>query len=230
MSIGCTTSRNSDRNADFGAYPRERLIVDAVNMSRYASVNDGICYLYNLIDSFTKFAWSYPAKDKSASAFNQILNKHFLSEGKFDIFHSDNGSEFRNEQVEATLEKWGISERHGRAYHPQSQGQIERFNRTLKTKLRRTSRENKYISILDEVVYQYNCTKHSATKHKPMINYRGYDPAVFNSTYNNNSEYILQARINLMDYIERYRAEAQLIQNENFVQGDLVKVLKEYKV
>ena len=63
-----------------------------------------------------------------------------------------------------------------------------------------------------------------------MILYRGYDPVVFNSTYNNNSEYILQARINLMDYIERYRAEAQLIQNENFVQGDLVKVLKEYKV
>ena len=87
------------------SYLREWLIFDAVNMSRYAIVNDGICYLYNFIDSFTKFAWSYPAKDKSASTFNQILNKHFLSEGKFDIFHSDNGSEFRNEQVEATLGK-----------------------------------------------------------------------------------------------------------------------------
>ena len=71
------------------------------------------------------------------------------------------------------MEKWGISERHGRAYHPQSQGQIERFNQTLKTKLSRTSRQNKYITMLDEFVSQYNYTKHRVTKQKPIILFIG---------------------------------------------------------
>ena len=100
------------------SYPRERLIVDAVNLSRYSQNNDGYCYLFNFIDSFTKYAWSYPARDKSADTFNKILMKHFYSEGKSDIFHSDNGTEFRNSLVLSTSNRWGITEVHGRAYHP----------------------------------------------------------------------------------------------------------------
>ena len=90
----------------------------------------------------------------------------------------------------------------------QSQELIERFNRTLKTKLRKTCINNQLKHIIDEVVYHYNCTIHSATRQKPMVLYRGYDPAVFSSQYINNNEYIQRARINLMEYIESYRAES----------------------
>ena len=47
----------------------------------------------------------------------------------------DNGLEFKNKLVMGYLEELGVEIRHPTPYHPQSNGMIERFHRTLKTML-----------------------------------------------------------------------------------------------
>ncbi|KAG0441762.1 Gag-Pol polyprotein [Dictyocoela muelleri] len=90
-----------------------------------------------MIDSFTKFGWCYPSIRKDAFSFAKILLKHIRLEGTWVLFHSDNGVEFINMEVDLILNNFGISSMHGRTYHSQSQGQVERFNRTIKTRIRK---------------------------------------------------------------------------------------------
>ena len=160
-------------------------------MSQYESANDGYRYIYTMIDSFSKFAWAAPALRKDGTTCAKILKKHFYNEGKWDKFHSDNGGEFVNSHVEEVLRSFTMQEVHGRPYHPQSQGQIERFNRTLKSRIRRTvdPQNFRWLDIIDDVVYLYNNTTHRATKLKPILLFRGYDPDIHEGTYVDTNEF-----------------------------------------
>ncbi|KAG0422078.1 Gypsy retrotransposon integrase-like protein 1, partial [Dictyocoela muelleri] len=81
------------------SYPRERLIVDTIDMRQYADQNNQYKYIFTMIDSFSKFGWCYKALNKSSECFSKILENHFYLEGKWDILHTDNGGEFENERV-----------------------------------------------------------------------------------------------------------------------------------
>src|SRR5262245_374764 len=50
-------------------------------------------------------------------------------------FQTDNGREFRNAEMSYLLSSWNSSEIHSNPYHPQTNGQIERLNRTLLSRI-----------------------------------------------------------------------------------------------
>ena len=100
-------------------------------MQRYAEANNGYNYIFTFIDSFTKYAWARPAINKTSDTFAKMLKNHFYNEGNRDILHTDNGTEFNNALVNNICRVRGIRHIRGRPYHPQSQGQTERFNGTL---------------------------------------------------------------------------------------------------
>ena len=201
-------------------------------MTRYSDENDGYSYIYTMIDSFSKFAWVAAAHTKTASECAKILKKIFLTEGKWDIFHSDNGGEFVNDQVQSLLRNLGIQEIHGRPYHPQSQGQMKRYNRTLKSKIRKTVDPHsfRWIDKINGIVFYYNNTVHNATKQKPFLLFRGYDQKIHDNDYNDTNDFRQNARIRLIEYAETYRREVTLISNESLTVGDQVKVLRRYNI
>ena len=68
------------------------------------------------------------------------------------------------------LDKEGIKLIHSAPYTPQTNGGIERFNRTIKSAIfEYMTRANtkKYIDVLPAFVKNYNSTKHSTTNHTP---------------------------------------------------------------
>ncbi|KAG0433205.1 Gag-Pol polyprotein [Dictyocoela muelleri] len=97
-----------------------------------------------MIDSFSKFGWIYKSKRKDPGTFSKILMKHFYREGLWSKFNSDNGVEFVHNQVDNNLEQFNNESINSRPYYPQSQGQIERFNRTIKSRLRKSFQLNEF--------------------------------------------------------------------------------------
>ncbi|KAF7685934.1 Gypsy retrotransposon integrase-like protein 1 [Cucumispora dikerogammari] len=76
------------------SFIRERIIVDTVDLSCYFESNLGIKYLFTMIDTFSKFAFVFPLRDKSATSFLNAFKKLYYREVHSKIFHTGNGGQF----------------------------------------------------------------------------------------------------------------------------------------
>lgn len=103
-----------------------------------------------VIDLFSKFAWAFPLKTKESNLVVKHLDSLFKTFMLIpETLHSDNGGEFTSKEMKSFLEKLGINFVHGQSYKPQTQGCIERFNRTIKELLSKAmdrDRTKEYIS------------------------------------------------------------------------------------
>ena len=85
--------------------------------------------------------------------------------------HSDQGRDFEGKVIKSSCQFAGIRKSRTTPYHPQGNGQSERFNRTLLTMLGTLDQDNKsrWPEYLSPLVYAYNCTKHSTTAFSPFL-------------------------------------------------------------
>ncbi|KAG0441407.1 Retrovirus-related Pol polyprotein from transposon RE1 [Dictyocoela muelleri] len=89
-------------------YVRERLIVDTIDITFYRHNNNDYRYIFTFFDSFSKYAWAYPARNKNGETFLSILRYHFYFEGTWAKLHSDNGGEFFNRATLEVLSEFNI--------------------------------------------------------------------------------------------------------------------------
>jgi transposase InsO family protein len=113
--------------------PLELLYMDLFGPVAYLSI-EGSKYGLVIVDEFSRFTWVFFLQDKSET---QVTLKRFLrraqNEFKLQVkkIRSDNGSEFKNLQVEEYIEEEGIKHEFSAPYTPQQNGVVERKNRTL---------------------------------------------------------------------------------------------------
>jgi len=151
-------------------YPRHIYQVDMVQLScDYQSEQEK--YLIVIGDHFSKFIWSTISGTKEAKNIEEALRIFFSFCGKPEILQSDNGREFVNQIIEGFLKKQGIEFIHGRPYHPQSQGFIERVNRTIQQSLNTTysqnSRQFNLKDTVQDIIQNYNSNYHTTIKMSP---------------------------------------------------------------
>jgi len=89
-------------------YAHERIQCDLICMSQYANENDDYKYIFNLIDCFSKFVFSFKIRDRSGNTIAKIVKNLFMQEGPWKEFHTDNGTEFRNNNVDNVLQQFNI--------------------------------------------------------------------------------------------------------------------------
>ena len=93
-------------------------------------------------------------------------------------FISDQGRNFESDLIHELCKIAGVKKLHTTPYHPQSNGQCERFNSTLCNMLGTLSDEEKsdWKSHLGCMTHAYNCTKHASTTYSPYYLMFGRHP------------------------------------------------------
>lgn len=210
-------------------FPFERIQIDLVDLSRYESENDGFKFLLNVIDVYSKFAFSIPLKNKSGEAVLREMERLCLNFGFPKILQCDNGKEFINKNILEFWEQNKVIVKRSRPRHPQTNGQVERFNQTLTRWLsKNVSGDNKrYINNLQKIVFEYNKTEHSATKKSPFKIFFGRSPTN-NVKYTPNADAESEFEdINNEKYIEKIEVK-NLKKNDKISEKDLVLLKKDF--
>ena len=143
--------------------------MDLIDLRHYTTFNDGVQYLLTIIDVFSKYAMVFPLKTKQGKEVAKIL-KIIFGVMKPRILLSDNGKEFLNSSISKITNKFQVYHITSYSYTPL--GQIERFNKTIKSKIfayMNINSTQKYIDVLDLILQNYNKTKHSTTKDQPSF-------------------------------------------------------------
>jgi transposase InsO family protein len=113
--------------------PLQLLHMDLFGPIAYISV-DGSKYCLVIVDDYSYFTWVFLLQEKSQT---QETLKGFLrrAQNEFGLrikkIRSDNGTEFKNSQIEGFLEEEGIKHEFSSLYTPQQNGVVERKNITL---------------------------------------------------------------------------------------------------
>ena len=132
-----------------------------------------------ITDHFTRYALAYASKTQTAQATARILWDNFICHYGFpEQFISDQGRNFESDLIQELCEIAGVKKLHITPYHPQSNGQCERFNSTLCNMLGTLSDEEKsdWKSHLGCMTHAYNCTKHASTTYSPYYLMFGRHP------------------------------------------------------
>ena len=89
-------------------------------------------YILVVGDYFTKWKEAYPMRDMEATTVARLLvNEFFCRFGLPDTLHTDQGRNFESSLIKEICSLLGIHKTRTTPYHPQSDGLVERFNRTL---------------------------------------------------------------------------------------------------
>ena len=132
-----------------------------------------------ITDHFTRYALAYPSKTQTAQATARILWDNFICHYGFpEKFISDQGRNFESDLIKELCKIAGVKKVHTTPYHPQGNGQCERFNSILCNMLGTLSEEEKsdWKSYLGCMTHAYNCTKHASTTYSPYYLMFGRHP------------------------------------------------------
>ncbi|XP_071950797.1 uncharacterized protein [Antedon mediterranea] len=110
--------------------PFSRVIVDCVGpLPRTKNGNE---YLLTIMCASSRFPEAIPLRRITAKNVVKALVKFFTWVGLPKAVQSDQGSNFMSKIFKQVLEQLGVALISSSAYHPQSQGALERFHQTLK--------------------------------------------------------------------------------------------------
>ena len=126
-------------------------------------------YVLTITCLFSKWVSAYPLQDKQATTVADKLVEFFAVFGPPKAIISDHGTEFINSVKAVLLSKFQISHRVAGVRHPQSNGQDERTNGTMKHCLAKlvNDRQSDWDEFLSLTVFAINSTKQASTKISP---------------------------------------------------------------
>ena len=123
-------------------------------------------------DYFTKWVEAYAIPNQEAITVAQKLtDEMFCRFSPPEQLHSDQGKQFESSLVQEVCKLYQIKKTRTTPYHPQCDGMVERFNRTLLDMLSTMTRDHPFDweYHLRKVCFAYNSSIHSSTGFSPFF-------------------------------------------------------------
>ena len=166
---------------------------DLADMTALSKENEGYRFLLFVIDTFSKYGWIIPLKNKAGKtvtdAFKSIISENGKLKRRPEKLWTDKGTEFYNKDFEDLLKSYSTeneeksysteneeksTENKERLYSTENEEKssiVERWIRTMKEKIWKYFMDNNtytYIDVLPDLVEDYNNTVHSSIKMTPV--------------------------------------------------------------
>ena len=148
--------------------PMERVAVDKTGP--LTETYEGNRYILVICDYFTKWTEAYALPNQEATTVAGIrVEQFFCRFGCATQIHSDQGRNFESEIFQEVCRLLEMDKTRTTALHPQSDGLVERFNRTLKTMLSLfvEERQRDWDQHLPYLMMAYRSAVHESTGYSP---------------------------------------------------------------
>lgn len=139
---GCISQEESMKRKSFTRFEKDRCnVMWQTDFKGEFRMEDGnYCYPLTILDDHSRFSLKIAPRLSTANVVVPAFLEVFREYGMPDSILSDNGAQFAGFKKGYTqFERWlmdlDILPIHGRIKHPQTQGKIERFHRTMKQEL-----------------------------------------------------------------------------------------------
>lgn len=163
-------SKPAPLQSTHSGYPWERLAIDI--LGPLPKTERGSQYVLVCADYFTKWTEALPMPDMTARTVATKLYDNIICRfGVPTMIHSDQGRQFESQLFQELCRVLDVTKTRTTPYHPQSDGMVERFNRTLLTMLSSfvNSRHDDWDVHLQSVMFAYRTTVHSGTGYTPYF-------------------------------------------------------------
>ena len=151
-------------------YPMQTVAVNIVGP--FPTSPAGTNYILVAMDYFTRWAEAYPIPNQEASTVaTKLVNEMFLRFSPPQQLHSDQGRQFESKLLAEICNCLGIQKMRTTLYHPECDGLVERFNRTLLNMLATTTatHPSTWEDHIQKVLMAYNSSVQPTTGYTPFF-------------------------------------------------------------
>jgi len=148
--------------------------IDLTFLKQYKRQNSNYEMIMVAVQINGRYAYTIPLKNKYAKsiydAFKELIHRMIKDGRTPTIFQTDNGSEFKNNQIQKLCEEHNIKQIFCQKDDKKCLSIAERFNRTIKNLINKYMTEYntaRWVDVLDDLTYNYNHTIHSAMNATP---------------------------------------------------------------
>ena len=176
----CSLTRPQEPHGHTGHLLASRpLEVVAMDFVKLGTASNGQTTALVMTDVFTKYSQAVAVPNEEATTVADVLTtKWFHLFGVPERIHADQGRAFESKLVEELCKLHGVKKSRSTPYHPQGNGQCERFNGTLIKMLKTLPEQQKqrWPKELGALCDAYNKTPHSSTGLSPYYLMFGRHP------------------------------------------------------
>ena len=158
--------------------PFDRVGVDIIQFPKSYNGNQ---YAVVFVDYLTKWPEVFATADQTALTIAHLFVEQIVSRhGVPAELLSDRGTAFLSKLMQAVCEVMGVHKVNTTAYHPQTDGLVERFNRTLTDMLAKTVEKSgrDWDTRLPYVLFAYRSSLQESTRESPFFLLYGRDPCL----------------------------------------------------
>lgn len=164
---------------DLAPHPWHSVSIDTVGA--LTPSQSGNLHLVVVVDYYSRavIVWPPPSIDGPTIA-QQFFERVICTHGCPREVSSDNGSAFISKVVQAMSNLYGLHQKFSSSFHPQTQGAVERANRSVLTVLRNYVAENQkdWCEYTHSIAFCLNSSAAYSTGHSPYFLLHGREPVL----------------------------------------------------